>query len=35
VVVGGGHLTDAEYDELTSPEAVCCLGSQPPRGGTP
>jgi aspartate ammonia-lyase len=32
VVVGGGHLTEAEYDELTSPEAVCRLGSPPPHG---
>ena len=34
VVVTGGHLTDAEYAELTSPEAVCRLGSPPP-GRTP
>jgi aspartate ammonia-lyase len=32
VVVGGGHLTDAEYHELTSPEAVCRLGSPSSRG---
>jgi aspartate ammonia-lyase len=34
VVVGGGHLSAAEYAELTSAEAVCRLGSPPP-GRTP
>jgi len=34
VVVGGGHLTEAEFDELTSPEAVCRLGSPPPNRNT-